>query len=80
MVAGAVAPLVSGDDPARYAAPEGMDRDLTIEAGDAYMVLECAGDAVLIEVLGDPGNPYMVSSNFLRSVSDFPSDQAGENE
>lgn len=34
-------------------------------------VLECDGDAILIDVLGDHGRPYCVSSTFLRSVSDF---------
>jgi hypothetical protein len=34
--------------------------------------LECDGDAILIEVVGDPDNPYFVSSKFLRSVSNFP--------
>ena len=44
--------------------------------GDEYRVLECDGDAILIEVLGDPGSPYFVSSKFLRSVSDFPQEDS----
>jgi hypothetical protein len=46
--------------------------DLTLHAGDQIRVLESDGDAVLIEVVGDTRSPYFVSSEFLRSVSDFP--------
>lgn len=49
---------------------------LTLRAGDEYRVLECDGDAVLIEVLNDRGNPYFVSGEFLRKVSDFPAEGA----
>lgn len=45
---------------------------LMIKGGDEYRVLECDGDAVLIEVLGDSNSPYFVSSGFLESISDFP--------
>ena len=45
---------------------------LKLRAGGEYKVLECDGDAVLIEVLNDSNNPYFASSHFLRSVSDFP--------
>jgi len=58
------------------ATSDGDHSGLKIRAGDAYRVLECDGDAILIEVLGDHGSPYFVSSTFLRSVSDFPQDDA----
>ncbi|GAA2009178.1 hypothetical protein [Catenulispora subtropica] len=47
---------------------------LRLSAGDEYRVMECDGDAIQIEVLGAADNPYFVSSEFLRSVSDFPAD------
>jgi hypothetical protein len=53
---------------------------LKIRVDDEYRVLECDGDPILIEVLGDPGNPYCVSSEFLRSVSDFSQDDADRSE
>jgi hypothetical protein len=56
------------------ATADGDDSGLKIRVGDEYKVLECDGDAILIEVLGDPGSPYFVSSMFLRSVSAFPQD------
>lgn len=52
----------------------GEESGLQIRVGDEYRVLECDGDAILIEILGDPHNPYFVSSRFLRSISDFPPD------
>lgn len=52
----------------------GEEGGLQIRVDDEYRVLECDGDAILIEVLGDPHSPYFVSSRFLRSVSDFPPD------
>jgi hypothetical protein len=58
------------------ATSDGEDSGLKIRAGDEYQVLERDGDAILIEVLGDPSSPYFVSSKFLRSVSDFPQDDA----
>lgn len=56
------------------ASADGDDGGLRIRVGDEYRVLECDGDSILIEVLGDADNPYFVSSTFLRSVSDFPQD------
>lgn len=58
----------------------GEEGDLSLHVGDEYRVLECDGDAILIEVLGNSGNPYFASSDFLRSVSDFPEDNATGNE
>ena len=48
--------------------------------GDEYRVLECDGGAILIEVLDDPDGPYFLSAEFLRTVSDFPTDDAAEEE
>lgn len=44
---------------------------LKVCAGDQYRVLECDGDAILIELLGDPKNPYFVSGEFLATISGF---------
>lgn len=49
-----------------------------LSVGDEYRVLECDGDAILIEVLNDPDNPYFVSSEFLTAISDFPAEDTGE--
>jgi hypothetical protein len=50
------------------------DGTLAFRVGDEYRVLECDGDAILIELLGNPDNPHFVSSEFLRSMSSFPPD------
>lgn len=39
--------------------------------GDKYRVLESDGDSVLIEKIGDSNNPYVVSKDFLRTISNF---------
>ena len=39
--------------------------------GDKYKVLEFDGSAILIEKFGDNNNPYFVSSEFLKSISNF---------
>lgn len=51
---------------------DGDEKEVHLRVGGSYRVLECDGDAILIEVVGDANNPYFVSSKFLRSVSDFP--------
>ena len=45
---------------------------LSLNPGDQFRVLESHNDAILIERLGDDKNPYMVSSSFLGSVSNYP--------
>ena len=51
---------------------DGKDgKSLVLNVGDTYRVLESDGDSVLIEKIGDSNNPYFVSAQFLRSVSDF---------
>lgn len=39
--------------------------------GDQYRVLEADGDSVLIEKIGDANNPYFVSAELLRTISDY---------
>lgn len=50
---------------------------LSLHAGDKIRILERDGDAVLIEVIDDADNPYVVSAETLMTVSDFdsPKDQ-----
>ncbi len=44
---------------------------LKFQKGGQFRVLEADGEAVLIELLGNKDNPYFVSGNFLRTISDF---------
>lgn len=44
---------------------------LIFNQGDQYRVLAFDDDMVLIEKIGDTDNPYAVSPDFLRSVSDY---------
>lgn len=53
---------------------------LKLRAGDEYRVLECDEDSILIEVLNNPDNPYVVSSQFLKTISDYPAQNAEEDE
>lgn len=41
------------------------------KTGDCFKVLEIDGDAVLIELVGDSNNPYVVSAEFLKQISDY---------
>ena len=51
---------------------DGKDSNgLVFRVGDKYKVLECDGDSILIEKMGDANNPYFVSRDFLASISDF---------
>jgi hypothetical protein len=43
--------------------------DLAFREGDSYRILYSDEDMVLIEKVGDTNNPYMVSPDFLRTVS-----------
>ena len=38
--------------------------------GDRYRILVKDGDAVLIEKIGDQGNPYYVSKSFLENITE----------
>lgn len=53
---------------------EGSSGDLTLHIGDRFRALERDGDAVLIEVLGNANNPYFVSADLLKAISDFAED------
>ena len=39
--------------------------------GDQIRILEEDGDSVLIEKIGEKNNPYFVSANLLRKISDY---------
>lgn len=47
------------------------DECLSLKIGDKFRILELDGEAALIEKLGDCNNPYFVSADFLRKISDF---------
>ena len=47
------------------------DGGLELNVGDKYRVLETDGESILIEKIGDSNNPYFVSADFLRSISNF---------
>ena len=44
---------------------------LEFVAGDQFRILEEDGDSVLIEKIGDKNNPYFVSAELLREISDY---------
>ena len=44
---------------------------LKFNVGDKFAVLESDGDAVLIEKHGDDNNPYFVSAELLKTISDY---------
>ena len=44
------------------------------KVGDLFRVLESDGDAVLIEIIDNPNNPYFVSADFLRTISQYPNE------
>lgn len=44
---------------------------LILNVGDKFRVLESDKGAVLIEKIGDSNNPYFVSAELLRSISDY---------
>lgn len=46
-------------------------KDLVLNSGDTYKILESDGESILIEKIGDSNNPYFVSADFLRTVSDY---------
>lgn len=51
---------------------DGTDKQgLRFYAGEIIRVLESDGDSILIEKVDDINNPYFVSADFLRSISDF---------
>lgn len=44
---------------------------LAFSKGIQFKVLDCDGDAALIEILNDDDNPYFISATFLQSISDY---------
>lgn len=55
---------------------EGMDSNgLLYKVGDNYRILNRDADSILIEKFGDDNNPYFVSAEFLKEVSDFFPDE-----
>lgn len=49
----------------------GIDNSgLEFSIGDKFKVLECDGEAILIEKIGDLNNPYFVPDEFLLKISD----------
>lgn len=51
---------------------EGMSNEgLEFKIGDQFRVLELDKDAILIEKIGDNNNPYFVSAELLKNISDF---------
>ena len=48
------------------------EQGLAFGEGDVYSVLECDGDAILVEIAGNTNNPYFVSVAFLASISNYP--------
>lgn len=44
---------------------------LEFAEGDRFRVLEADGDSILIEKIGDKDNPYFVSAELLRRISNY---------
>lgn len=44
---------------------------LRFKVGDTFRVLEFDGDAILIELMGNDNNPYFVSGELLKEISDY---------
>lgn len=50
------------------------DQGVSFNVGDTFRVLERDADAVLIELIGNDDNPWVISADLLMEISDFPSD------
>lgn len=48
------------------------------KTGDKFKILEIDGEAVLIERLDDENNPYYISVDFLRSISDYEPEESSD--
>ncbi len=44
---------------------------LVFKVGDNFRILNHDADAILIEKLGDDNNPYFVSADFLKQISEY---------
>lgn len=51
--------------------PGVSNEGLALKVGEQFKVLEADGDAVLIEKIGDANNPYFVSAELLKEISDY---------
>lgn len=51
--------------------PGVSNEGLAFATGDRFRILEMDDDAVLIEKIGDENNPYFVSAELLRNISDY---------
>ncbi len=49
----------------------GVYKELSVKPGDVITVMEQDGEAVLIAVDGRKDNPFMVSAEWLKDVSEF---------
>lgn len=47
------------------------DEGLQFKVNERFKVLEVDGNAVLIEKIGDINNPYFISGDFLKEISDY---------
>jgi len=47
------------------------ENGLDLRIGDNFRILESDGDATLIEIIGNNNNPYFVSGDLLRKISDY---------
>ena len=47
------------------------DADLSFSVGDSYRILFSDDEMVLIEKIGDSNNPYVVSPEFLKTISNY---------
>ncbi len=47
------------------------DEGLQFKVNKRFKVLEADGNAVLIEKIGDMNNPYFISGDFLKEISDY---------
>lgn len=50
------------------------DQGVSFNVGDTFRVLERDADAVLIELIGNDDNPWIIPANLLAGISDFPAD------
>lgn len=50
---------------------EDTSKVVKFKIGDQFKVLESDGDAVLVEKIGDENNPYFISAEMLRKISNY---------
>lgn len=48
------------------------DQGVSFDIGDTFRVLERDTDAVLIELIGNEDNPWVIAADLLAEISDFP--------